>query len=106
MLEKIVYNKLVRDRIPEIIEKSGKKSVTEKLEEKTYIKMLEIKLSEELDEYLASSDIEELADLMEVIYALSEAKGVSVTELEKIRVKKAQERGGFSEKILLKEVIE
>lgn len=105
-MEKIIYNKLVRDRIPEIIEKSGKKSVTEKLEEKTYIKMLEIKLSEELDEYLASSDIEELADLMEVIYALSEAKGISVTELEKIRVKKSQERGGFSEKILLKEVIE
>jgi len=105
-LGKIVYNKLVRDKIPEIIEKSGKKAVAEKLEEKTYIKMLEIKLSEELDEYLASKDIEELADLMEVIYALSEAKGISVNELEKIRVKKAQERGGFFEKILLKEVIE
>ena len=100
------YDKLVRDRIPEIIEAAGKKCVTAVLGESECLVQLERKLSEEWDEYLASKDvggqIEELADILEVVYAIAQAKGVSIEELEAIRAKKAEERGAFKDRILLK----
>ena len=100
------YNKLVRDRIPEIIEASGKSCVTEILPDEAYLRMLDTKLDEELAEYRADQNIEELADLMEVIRACAVARGYSVEELEQVRAKKAAKRGGFEKKILLKEVRE
>ena len=105
-MERKVYNKLVRDRIPEIIELSGKQCITEILDEEQYQEMLDAKLSEELDEYYADGSIEELADLLEVIYAAAKAQGASREELEAVRARKAAERGGFKKRILLKEVIE
>ena len=63
--------------------------------------MLEAKLDEELAEYHKDQNIEELADIYEVIRALAEAKGYTVDELESVRAKKHEERGGFKEKILL-----
>ena len=65
----IAYNKLVRDRIPEIIENDGKTCRIEILADEEYIKMVDAKLDEELAEYHKDQNIEELADLMEVIYA-------------------------------------
>lgn len=65
----ITYNKLVRDRIPEIIEASGKTCRTTVLNDTEYLPMLDAKLDEELAEYHKDQDIEELADLLEVIYA-------------------------------------
>ncbi len=100
------YQKLVRDRIPEIIESSGRICVTEILSDEDYLKMLDAKLDEELAEYHADQNIEELADLMEVIRACAVARGYSVEELEQVRAEKAAKRGGFERKILLKEVIE
>ena len=100
------YNKLVRDRIPEIIESSGNTCVTESLSDEAYLRMLDAKLDEELAEYHADQNIEELADLMEVIRACAVARGYSVEKLEQVRAKKAAKRGGFEKKILLKEVIE
>lgn len=100
------YNKLVRDRIPEIIEASGKTCVTEVLSDEEYLKMIDAKLEEELAEYHKDQNIEELADLLEVIRAAAVARGYSVEELEKVRAEKAAKRGGFEKKILLKEVIE
>ena len=100
------YNKLVRDRIPEIIEANGSTCVTEILSDEDYLKMLDAKLDEELAEYHADQNIEELADLMEVIRACAVARGYSVEELEQVRAEKAAKRGGFERKILLKEVIE
>ena len=100
------YNKLVRDRIPEIIETSGNTCVTEILSDEDYLKMLDAKLEEELAEYHADQNIEELADLMEVIRACAVARGYSVEELEQVRAEKATKRGGFEKKILLKEVVE
>ena len=100
------YNKLVRDRIPEIIEKSGKKCKTEILTDEDYLKMIDTKLDEELAEYHRDQSIEELADLMEVIRAAAIARGYTLDELEAIRAKKEEERGGFKEKILLLEVTE
>ena len=101
-----VYNKLVRDKIPEIIEKSGKKCIIEAMDEKTYLESLDNKLNEELTEYQQDKSIEELADLLEVIYAVASARGYSIEELERIRAEKAEKRGGFKDRIWLKEVIE
>lgn len=100
------YNKLVRDRIPEIIEASGKTCVTEILSDEAYLEMLDKKLDEELAEYHKDQNIEELADLLEVIRACAVARGYSVEELEQIRADKAAKRGVFEKKILLKEVTE
>ena len=100
------YNKLVRDRIPEIIEASGRICVTEILSDEDYLLMVDAKLDEELAEYHADQNIEELADLMEVIRACAVARGYSVEELEQVRAEKTAKRGGFERKILLKEVIE
>lgn len=102
----IAYNKLVRDRIPEIIENDGKTCRIEILTDEEYIKKVDAKLDEELAEYHKDHNIEELADLMEVIYAAAIARGYSVEELEAVREKKLQKRGAFVKKILLKEVNE
>ena len=97
----MVYNKLVRDKIPEIIEKNGGKCVCRILDDEEYIKMIDAKLDEELLEYHNDKNIEELADLMEVIYAAAKARGYTIAELEEVRAKKADKRGGFDKKILL-----
>ena len=101
-----IYNKLVRDRIPEIIEASGNTCITEILSDEEYLKMIDAKFDEELAEYHKDQNIEELADMLEVIYAAAVARGYSIEELEKVRVEKTEKRGGFSKKILLKEVEE
>lgn len=95
------YNKLVRDRIPEIIAAQGKKPVIRVLDDKEYNICLEKKLEEEVAEYHESKEIEELADILEVIYALCEIQGHSVNELMKVYEKKHIERGGFSKRIFL-----
>ena len=95
------YNKLVRDRIPEIIADLGGKAIIRVLEEKEYIASLEKKLDEEVAEYHESREIEELADVLEVIYALCESQGYSVDELMRVYEKKHAERGGFSKRIFL-----
>ena len=100
----ITYNKLVRDRIPEIIEASGKNCVVETLSEERYLEMLDAKLDEEHAEYHKDQNIEELADLMEVLLAVVKARGYSREELEAVRLEKAEKRGGFEKRILLKEV--
>lgn len=103
-----VYNKLVRDLIPEIIKNSGKKFTTRILEDDEYIIELKKKLSEEIHEYKnAATDkeaIEELADILELMHALAKVHGANIQEIEKIRQDKVKKRGGFSEKIFLIEV--
>lgn len=100
------YNKLVRDRIPEIIEASGAECKTEILSDEKYLEMIDAKLDEELAEYHKDQNIEELADLLEVIRAATIARGYTLEELEAVRAKKADKRGGFEKKILLIETIE
>lgn len=100
------YNKLVRDRIPEIIEESGKECKTAILSDEQYLKMIDAKLDEELAEYHKDQNIEELADLLEVIRAATIARGYTLDDLETVRAKKAEKRGGFGKKILLIETIE
>ena len=101
-----IYNKLIRDKIPQIIKQSGKQAITEEVSGQEYIKLLNAKLGEELQEYLESESVEELADLVEVVYAILEHKDVSLQEFEVIRKQKVEERGAFMKKLLLKEVID
>ncbi|MGM0840259.1 MAG: nucleoside triphosphate pyrophosphohydrolase [Bacillota bacterium] len=102
------YNKLVRDKIPQIIENTGKKFSTEILNDQDYIKYLKEKSYEELDEYCAAESngeaVEELADLLEIIHALANLHGTSIEEVEAVRKEKAEKRGGFEDKIFLVEV--
>lgn len=100
------YNKLVRDLIPEIIEASGKECRTRILSDEEYLKMLNAKLDEELAEYHKDQNIEELADLLELIYAAAAARGYTLDELESVRAEKAKNRGGFEKKVFLIDVIE
>ena len=102
----IVYDKLIRDKIPEIIEQSGKKCIVEVMDNDTYIEYLDQKLNEELAEYQQDKSIEELADLLEVMYAVVVARGYSVAELERIRLEKSEKRGAFEKRLLLKSVYE
>ena len=100
----IIHNKLVRDRIPEIIEKSGKTAYCRILNNEEYIKELDSKLNEECAEYQVDKSIEELADMLEVMYAIAQARGYSVEELERVRAEKAEKRGGFKDRIYLEKV--
>ena len=97
----MVLNKLVRDKIPEIIEKQGEKAITRILEDDEYILHLEKKLDEEVAEYHESKEIEELADILEVVFALSEAQGCSKDMLLSVYKTKNEKRGGFANRILL-----
>lgn len=106
MSKLITYNKLVRDKIPEIIEASGKKCEIQVMNDDAYLEMLDKKLDEELKEYQESREAEELADILEGVYALAQARGVSKEHLEEIRKGKAEKRGSFEKKILLKSVTE
>lgn len=102
----ITHGKLVRDRIPEIIEKSGKTCAIRILPETEYLAALDAKLQEELNEYQADKSMEELADLLEVMIAAAEARGHAFAEVEAIRREKAEKRGGFRERIWLESVTE
>jgi predicted house-cleaning noncanonical NTP pyrophosphatase (MazG superfamily) len=102
----IAHNKLVRDKIPDIIEASGKTCVCEVLPIEVYLEHLNSKLLEEVNEYLESGSVEELADICEVLQAILVNKNLNADELEKVRLIKAEERGGFTQRIFLKEVIE
>lgn len=102
------YNKLVRDRIPEIIEKSGKNFTTRLLNDDDYITEINTKMGEELTEYLETTTtkdaLEELADMLELIHAAVAYHGSTFEELEQVRVEKATKRGRFNDRIFLMEV--
>ena len=105
-MSEIIHNKLVRDKIPAIIEAAGKKAHCHTLSEDEYLCELDRKLNEKCAEYQADKSIEELADMLEVIYAIAVARGSSVEELEQVRRDKADKRGGFTERIYLEKVEE
>lgn len=96
-----IYNKLIRDRIPEIIEEDGNECEIRVLGDKEYREELNKKLQEELKEYYESGEVEELADIAEILYTIAKHKGVSAEEFESIRIKKAEKRGGFEKQLFL-----
>ncbi len=97
----IPYDKLVRDRIPEIIGAQGKHCQVRVLDEAEYARRLDEKLAEELEEYHRSGDVEELVDLVEVLRAIVEARGIGWDEVERRRLAKWEARGGFEQRLLL-----
>ncbi|MFC5648611.1 phosphoribosyl-ATP pyrophosphohydrolase [Paenibacillus solisilvae] len=103
-----IYNKLVRDRIPEIIAQGGKNHSTRILDETEYKTELRTKLAEELNEYLEAANdndaMEELSDILELIQTLTTIHGSTVEQLESIRADKEEKRGGFKERIFLIDV--
>ena len=95
------YNKLVRDKIPEGIKKANSVPITHKANKKEFGQKLIEKLAEETEEFKKSGNVEELADLLEVIYAICDLKGIGKREIESVRKKKAKERGAFKKQIIL-----
>lgn len=98
-----VFNKLVRDKIPEIIASKGEFAKTRILNNEEYKKELDKKLLEEVNEYMTDDNVEELADIVEVIYGILNSKNVSIEEFENIRKAKVEKRGAFQDKIFLEE---
>lgn len=100
------YDKLVRDKIPELIASRGGTAKTHVAAEEEFEAKLSAKLTEEVQEFLAAAPEkrgEELADILEVIDALQSYYGIEEDEVRKIKIKKADERGGFSKRIILEE---
>lgn len=95
------YKKLVRDYIPEIIKSNGDVPITRILDNEEYLNELNKKLLEEVNEYLESGSIEELADIEEVIIGILDSKNKSREELERVRQEKVKKRGAFKSKIYL-----
>lgn len=91
--------KLVRDKIPEIIMADGKQPITRILDDNEYLEELDAKLNEEIAEYQEDKSIEEMADVLEVLFAICEARGHSIDELMEVREAKREKRGGFEQKI-------
>lgn len=95
------YNKLVRDNIPDIVARDGRHAKIRSLHEEEFLPELTRKLQEEVREFADSHDVQELGDILEVIYALGAVRGVSVEELERIRLEKRETHGGFEKGIFL-----
>jgi|SRR5579862_2320062 len=93
--------KLARDRIPEIAAATNFKASFYVAEEQEYRERLRTKLQEEVDEYLTDNTVEELADILEVVYALAQNHGVAMGQLEAVRVNKVHERGAFKKRLII-----
>lgn len=102
---KYVYNKLVRDKIPQEINNiEGRKANYKILNSEEYLQELDKKLFEEAHEFVEEHSVEELGDLMEVIYAIMENNNISMEDVDKAREKKKNKKGGFKDKIYLIDV--
>jgi predicted house-cleaning noncanonical NTP pyrophosphatase (MazG superfamily) len=93
--------KLVRDKIPEIMEKDNEKPITKIADKEEYKLELIKKLKEETDEFIEKNNAEELIDILEVIYSLAKLDNISKEELENKRIQKSNERGSFNKRIIL-----
>lgn len=97
----MLYNKLVRDKIPEIIAQQGESANIRILSDKAYTAALEQKLDEETAEFHKEKNLEELADILEVVYALADDLGCTKEDLLQVYNQKHEKRGGFQSRIFL-----
>lgn len=97
----IEYNKLVRDRIPQLIESQGERPITRILSPEEFARCLEQKLDEEVGEFHRDRNLEELADILEVVFALAESVGADREALLEVYRRKNASRGGFRDRIFL-----
>ena len=100
----IVYNKLIRDKIPEIIEGKGKSLTCHKADDREYLNALREKIKEEVEEFYEDPSTEEMGDILEVLHALMDYHNLDKDEVEKIREDKARERGKFEKQLILESV--
>lgn len=104
----LIYNKLVRDNIPQVIDESEKEYTTRILSKEEYIVEIKKKMNEELEEYYEAATneeaVEELADIIELIHAAAQLHGATIGQLEEVRRAKAEKHGGFEKRIFLVEV--
>ncbi|PHD74074.1 phosphoribosyl-ATP pyrophosphohydrolase [Bacillus sp. AFS043905] len=105
-MNEIIYNKLVRDKIPTIIEKANKEAITYIASKEEVKGMLFQKLIEELEEFKDTPIEEELADILEVIEGIATVFNLDMEQVIKLKENKKVERGGFEKRIVLKKVIE
>ena len=97
------YNKLVRDKVPEIIKRDNQFPVIHTASQEEYKQKLLEKLSEEVTEFYSTECTEELIDILEVIYSIAESRGITKPQLDEIREQKKKDRGGFEKRIILEE---
>lgn len=97
------YNKLIRDKIPEIIKSRGGSAITHIAGNEEYRTKLKEKLQEEVTEFLAAENMEEMADIIEVIDAICVVWGFDKEALLNVKEKKKADRGGFEKRIILEE---
>ncbi len=101
MPDRTIHNKLVRDKIVNMILDQGETVEYRILTDLEYIEALGVKLREEVEEFLESGLPEELADILEVVYAFGEILGLHARQIEAIRDEKVTDRGGFKRRIYL-----
>jgi len=107
LLKETVYNKLIRDKIPQIIRNDGKEPIIREIKDnEEFLQLLIDKLQEEVHEFQASRNPEELADIMEVILTISHELEISITDINSIQEDKRVRRGGFTKKLFLIKVKE
>ena len=99
----MIYNKLVRDKIPEIIHAKGGKPIIHVADDSEYWKKLKEKLIEEVEEFNASEAVEEIGDILEIVDAICAFKNITTAQRDDAKSKKFKERGGFTDKIILDE---
>ena len=100
-----VYNKLVRDHIPDIIKANGQTPLVRTLDEADFLSALDQKFREEMNEYLASGSLEELCDVLEVAHAIAKVRGYSEHDIDKLRSEKNKTNGAFEKRLFLERVI-
>lgn len=100
MIQEKIQEKLVRDRIPQIIRETGGVPVIRVANDDEYRRLLRDKLLEEVEEFLSTDDPGELADVLEVLFALASDLGMAPDRLEAVRSEKKSERGGFHDRIV------
>ena len=99
-----VYNKLVRDNIPDIIRKNGEIPYISILDDDKYLAELKTKLIEETNEFIESEELMELADILEVVEYLAKAKGSNLDEILRLKEQKEIKNGAFEKKMFLEYV--
>ncbi|RNJ27007.1 nucleoside triphosphate pyrophosphohydrolase [Halosegnis longus] len=98
------YDKLVRDDVPDLLRRDGKRVATHTADDAEYVERLNAKLDEEIAEYREDGTLEELADVLEVVYALAAAEGATRSELEELRAEKADRNGRFIDRVVVESV--
>ncbi len=98
------YDKLVRDKIPQIIEDTGKDYTIHTADDEEYVSKLYAKVLEELDEFKENPSAEEMADIFEVLEGLINFYELDREEIESVRKAKREKRGGFEDRVILETV--